>query len=234
MSDEPATAELWAGLLAAHPTSGLWPLLLEPPHWDDKDRPPGEPAELRPWETGELAPDLMTAPGDHDPAALLAHWWKDCAEGWYAHDFYKPFGPTWPGLVAPPEPAADPGGAAAQCARQLLGESPAMRLGLVAAGSGADALTVAGWQGPLNHTNDTAEISAVVASWERRFGVRVVGVGFDTLYLSVAAPPASEDDALLLAAEHLAFCPDNVNSDISLRAYAHSLRNAGTWTFWWD
>jgi hypothetical protein len=50
-----------------------------------------------------------------------------------------------------------------------------MRLGLVAAERGADALAAAGWSGPLNYTNDTGEISAVVRDWERRFGVRARG-----------------------------------------------------------
>jgi Domain of unknown function (DUF4253) len=47
-------------------------------------------------------------------------------------------------------------------------------------------------------------------SWEDRFGARVIGVGFADLYVSVAAPPATLDEALPVAAEHFAFCPDNI------------------------
>ncbi|MFI9547932.1 DUF4253 domain-containing protein [Streptomyces sp. NPDC052016] len=43
-----------------------------------------------------------------------------------------------------------------------------------------------------------------------RFGARIVGVGFATLHLSVAAPPSRLEDALIIAAEHFAFCPDNI------------------------
>ncbi|ONH24663.1 hypothetical protein BL253_29830 [Pseudofrankia asymbiotica] len=236
MSDEPAAPELWAQLLAAHPATGLWPLLLEPQYWEE-DRPQREPRGFHPWETGELSPDRMTSPGDHDPATILADWWdcdgEDDSDGCYQH---KPFGHDWPGLAGQSEQRADPGQAAAECARQILANHPRLRLGLVAADSGANALTLVGWEGPANHTLDTAEISAVVGSWERRFGVRVVAVGFDTLYLSVAAPPTSDDDARLLAAEHLAFCPDNFDSDVSITVedYAVALTSTDTWTFWWD
>ncbi|MEU4926195.1 DUF4253 domain-containing protein [Streptomyces yokosukanensis] len=73
-------------------------------------------------------------------------------------------------------------------------------------------MAIAGWAGPCNDDNDTAKFSAVVRDWERRFGARVVAAGFSTLHLSVAAPPANEHEALLVAAEHFAFCPDNTTS----------------------
>ncbi|MGC9668658.1 DUF4253 domain-containing protein [Planosporangium sp. 12N6] len=103
------------------------------------------------------------------------------------------------------------------------------------AARGADALTVVGWSGPTNHTNDTGEISAVVRSWEERFGAQVVGVGFDTLYLSIAAPPTSLSHALRVAAEHFAFCPDLVwQGTGTLTAYAEQLVGVNNWSFWWD
>ena len=55
-----------------------------------------------------------------------------------------------------------------------------------------------------------AEISAVLRDREQRFGARVVAAGFSTLLLSVAAPPTTREKALAVAAEHFAFCPDNV------------------------
>ncbi|MFD0855438.1 DUF4253 domain-containing protein, partial [Actinomadura adrarensis] len=108
-------------------------------------------------------------------------------------------------------------------------------LGLVPAARGADTLTVAGWDGPCNHTNYTQEISAVVRSWEDRFGARVVAVGFDVLMLSVAAPPETYKHALHVAAEHLAFCPDNIRQGVgTLEEYAKGLVGADNWSFWWD
>jgi hypothetical protein len=113
------------------------------------------------------------------------------------------------------------------------------RLGLVPADRGADALTNVGWMGPANYDNDTALFSAVVRSWEDRFGARVIGVGFASLYLSVAAPPATFDEALRVGAEHFAFCPDTLwpqspwQAD-NLAHYAKELVGATSWKFWWD
>ncbi len=113
-----------------------------------------------------------------------------------------------------------------------------MRIALIAADSGADALTRAGWSGPANYTNDTAKISAVIRSWQDRFGVRVIGLaGYATLHLSVAAPPTTHDEALHIAAEHFALCPDNIWQSVkpyTLAAYAERLIDEQSWTFRWD
>ncbi|MGV2917029.1 DUF4253 domain-containing protein [Streptomyces alfalfae] len=87
-----------------------------------------------------------------------------------------------------------------------------------------------------NYDNDTATFSAVVRDWEDRFGVRVVGVGFSTLNLSVAAPPSGLEEALAIAAEHFAFCPDNIwqGAHRDLAAYAEQLIDLNCWEFWWD
>lgn len=229
LSDQPATAELYGALRAEHARSGLYPLLLDALHKTDP--------EYRPWGCGELFLDRLTSPDSHDPAAVLAGWWpdggdQDDEEG---SDAMAPFDTRWPGLAAAAPLRHDPELLADAFAQQLLTEDPHLRLGLVAATTGAAALTAVGWSGPLNHDNDTARFSAVVGDWERRFGVRVVGVGFATLRLSVAAPPASPDAALAVAAEHLAFCPDNIWQGVgSVAAYAEMLVDENEWYFWWD
>ncbi len=218
LSDDavPGAAELWTRLREAHAASGLWPLLLEPLRPDDA-------GEFRPWATGELYPEDMSSPQAHDPAALLAAWWDKYADE------------EWPGLAPGREPVRRPDEVAAEFAEAFAARKPYIRLGLVAADRGADALTAAGWSGPANYDNDTAKFSAVVRDWERRFGARVVAVGFDTLHLSVAAPPISTDEARLVAAEHFAFCPDLVRQGShTLAAYAETLVGAGHWEFWWD
>lgn len=237
LSDQPAPAGLWARLRAEHARSGLWPLLLDA--LDDED------PEYRPWANGEVLPGEMSSPDDHDPAALLAGWWADhTAEE--ANDtappaeplaVTAPFGPRWPGLAPALSTRTDPDRTADGLAEQLLAGHGSMRLGLVAANRGADALTAAGWTGPMNYTNDTAEVSAVLRNWEDRFGARVVGVGFATLVLSVAAPPTTREQALAVAAEHFAFCPDNIWQGVepqTLSAYADRLVGDHSWAFWWD
>ncbi|MFD7657396.1 DUF4253 domain-containing protein [Actinosynnema sp. NPDC059797] len=236
LTDGPAPPGLWARLRAEHPRSGLWPLLLAPPHHSE---------EFRPWLTGELMPGDMSSPDLHDPAALLSSWWEDHT-GTHEDDMLSPadrvavtapHGRRWPGRAAAAPLRADPDREAGEYADALLSFQDSMRLGLVAAERGADALTAVGWTGPANYTNDTAEVSAVLRDWEHRFGARVVGVGFDLLHLSVAAPPATREHALAVAAEHFAFCPDNVwqgRPPHTLAAYAERLVDQWSWTFWWD
>ncbi|SEF87469.1 protein of unknown function [Thermomonospora echinospora] len=234
VSDEPTpdAARHWLRLFEIRDKTGLYPLLLETLK--------GEPT--RPWHDGELdvpAPvgsiDVLTAVG------VLRRFWEsvteelpgDAGEDEQVDDSGVPRGP-WPGLAPPGEPGRDPDAVAREYVQaRYTGEK--LLLGLVPAARGADTLARTGWQGPANHTGDVQEISAVVRSWEDRFGARVVAVGFATLDLSVAAPPATADQALGVAAEHHAFCPDNVwqNSD-GFTEYAGRLIGAGNWSFWWD
>ncbi|MGW6753788.1 DUF4253 domain-containing protein [Streptomyces sp. NPDC055006] len=66
------------------------------------------------------------------------------------------------------------------------------------------------WSGPVNYENDVARLCAILRSWDDRFGVQVVALSYARLDLSVAAPPQTLDKALAVAAEHFAFCPDNI------------------------
>ena len=236
VSDGPAPAGLWSRLHAAHDDSGLWPLLL--------DSLPGDPS--RPWDRGELWPRPAFSSAEHDVERLLAGWWasytgtddnKDTLAPAERPAVTAPYGRDWPGLASATPPRVAPQRHADHWAEQLSQAQPTMRLGLVAAARGSDALAAIGWQGALNYTNDTGKLAAVLRSWEDRFGVRVIGVGFAELYLSVAAPPKDLAEALPIAAEHFAFCPDNIwqgQRPCTLTAYADRLVDAPTWAFWWD
>ncbi|MEU5090579.1 DUF4253 domain-containing protein [Streptomyces sp. NPDC021356] len=237
LSHAPAAADLWPGLRAEHVTSGLWPLLLDAldPHH----------ADFRPWGCGELWPERMSSPAGHSAEDLLARWWQDYSSIDEDDDqltaderlaVTAPFGQAWPGRAPSPTPSPHADEIAEQYARAFVTQNPHARLGLVAAPRGADALAVAGWMGPANYDNDTGTFAAVVRDWEDRFGVRVVGVGFSTLHLSVAAPPSRLEDALAVAAEHFAFCPDNIwqGPHPDLASYAESLIELNCWEFWWD
>jgi hypothetical protein len=220
---------LWARLFERRAETGLYPLLL--------DTLQGDPG--RPWHDGELCPtpvgtiDLLTADG------VLRRFWdqvapepEDDEEDLDEADGLES-GP-WPGLAAPGESERDPDATARRFAVSYASAQSRL-LGLVPATRGADTLTIAGWDGPCNHTNHTQEISAVVRSWEDRFGARVVAVGFAELVLSVAAPPETYEHALHVAAEHLAFCPDNIWQGVgTLEEYAKGLVGADHWSFWWD
>jgi hypothetical protein len=229
LSDGPAATARWSQLHAAHPQSGLWPLLLR-----SLD---GDPA--RPWHDGEVDPQPTHEIDRHDAATFLATIWADMAQNrWYIGEGFEdlaPFGRDWPGLAPPGEPTDDPEVVADRCAQRLRDRKA--RLGLAAAERGADTLARIGWLGPCNYA-ETPPLAAVVRSWEDRFGVRVVRVGFDTLDLSVAAPPVTAEHALHVAAEHYAFCPDNIEqgwADVDdLASYAERIRGQNSWSFWWD
>ncbi|WP_017585970.1 DUF4253 domain-containing protein [Nocardiopsis ganjiahuensis] len=233
VSEEPVAVGLWSRLFAESPRSGWWPLLVE-----GFDRDPDLLLETS-------AIERSTALTDHDPAGLLAAWWGEYtgssepgAEEPDPHPETAPFGRTWPGTV--PAASLAEGAAeatASECAELLVEHGRPQRLGLVRASSGAQALLSCGWSGPVNYDNDTAVFAAVVADWERRFGARLLGLGFDTLLLSVASAPTDIDRALRVAAEHFAFCPDLVwqgSSPHTLRGYAERLVDRPVWNFWWD
>lgn len=230
VSDGPASAELWTSLRAAQ---GLWPLLL-----DDLN---GDPA---PWDLGELWPADMGTPDAFDAETLMAGWWADHTaidEDDMLTEAERlavtaPYGQRWPGLAEALPAGDDPDQHAVECVTFMLADNPRLRLGLAPTGRGADSITALGWQGPVNFENDTAKLSAVLRSWESRFGVRVIGIGYAELYLSVAAPPTDTDTALRVAAEHFAFCPDNVwqGNPTELAGYAKQLLDAPVWSFWWD
>nr|BFE60769.1 DUF4253 domain-containing protein [Dactylosporangium thailandense] len=221
VSTGPATAALFDELRRAHPHAGQWPLLL-----DHRYNEPG-----RPWDDGEIGLCEMTDPAGHDPEAYLAGEWARYAKPPVTEPFT-----AWPGL-APTGRPQDPLGHAAACAAEILAAQPHLRLGLVETARPADAITAFAWAGPLNYSNDMAPLSAVLRSWEERFGAYVVGVGFDTLHLSVAAPPATVEEALPVAAEHFAFCPDDVwqrEHPQTVAALAEELVGVPMWSFWWD
>ena len=234
MSDGPVVATDWARLFAEHDRSGLWPLMLLSLSRSD---------DFRPWGSGELFPRRGPGPDLTDPEQLLAKWWASYTEADEGDDSddeanrrstTAPYGERWPGLAPARVDGAVPDAPVA-CTAEIVSAHPSARLGLVVAGSGAQALAVAGWSGPLNYENDTRKISAVLSSWESRFGAVVVGAGFAELYLSVAMPPQTLGEALQVAAEHFALCPDNIWQGAgTLAAYAEGLVGSITWEFWWD
>ncbi|MFE0258037.1 DUF4253 domain-containing protein [Streptomyces sp. NPDC059010] len=241
-ADEPAAPGAWTALESARRAGGLLPVVI------DVGGSQGDP------EGWELMPGEMSYPGDHDAEEVLEDFWYECATqedgelgaaGADGED--RAAGEDgedgeWPGLAAPTATtdSPDPDSLATDIADALVengGPLKDPRLALVPARRSADIPAAIGWSGPMNHENDTARLCAVLRSWEDRFGIRVVALGFDHLLLSVASPPTTLAEAEAVAAEHFAFCPDNIwqSSDTTLRAYAgNQLLNQPVWHFWWD
>ncbi|MEU5136606.1 DUF4253 domain-containing protein [Streptomyces californicus] len=230
----------WAGLRAAGRRVGLLPVLVT---GGQRDQWP---------EAWDLSPDSASYPGDHDPEEVLAGYWTD-----YADDELGDAAPgdgasgkpetgsagAWPGLAPVParEAAEDPDTAAAGIVAVVAGDADlwlgGTRMALVPARRSADIPAAIGWTGAVNHENDVARLCAVLRSWEDRYDARVVVLGFDTMIVSVGRPPATMEEARALAAEHYAFCPDNIDQSppYDLDAYAEkAVLDQDAWSFWWD
>jgi Domain of unknown function (DUF4253) len=233
VSDQPVpdARRTWARLLTEHPATRLWPLLLAA-----HDGPPDGPA--RPWHSGELAPGPESPTTENGADSILA-------EGWHLltgenvdfgpdADPALPF-PRWPGLAPPAEEAENTISRAASVATEtdisdLTGRTDQPYLGLVPAPDGATAITASGWLAP---SGEPAKDSAVIKSWQNRFGAQLISLGLDTLVLIVTRPPRSLEHARHVAAEHFAFCHD-LTDMLPFDQYAQQLIDNPTWGFWWD
>jgi len=208
---------LYGRLLADAPRSGRCPVLLS-------DH--ALPALQHPVRAAEV--------DRRDAAAVLAERWPgtcpDCA------DWLAPFGPSFPGLTPTFADAADlQPDAVVGAAVRMVSEPRHMLLGIVSADRPADVPAAAGWTGMCNSWDDVAEVSAVLRSWEDRFGAVLVRMHRSVLELAVAAPPWNAKDCERVAAEHFAFtCDDDSPTPKTLRQHAQSLSGARRWWFWWD
>jgi hypothetical protein len=192
------------------------------------------------WESYRVRP--YTAPGAGEDASLLIPY------------------PIWPGL-APANVGAGPGPDAFAASfvtspeieerslsdpfshldlrpdtpvrNPFVDASGRARLGLVKTPDSAGAITASGW------THDTgaalAGCTAVLRSWQERFGVRLCALGTDWLAVTVAwpVPVNATEHARRIAAEHVAFCPD-ILGELDFAEYANGLLAATVWMFWWD
>ncbi|ULH18361.1 DUF4253 domain-containing protein (plasmid) [Deinococcus sp. KNUC1210] len=80
-----------------------------------------------------------------------------------------------------------------------------------------------------------AEHAAVLRDWHRRYGLQVVSVTEDRLEFTVDRPPEDAAEALVLACEQFAYCPDLVHQGTGTTVeLAGEVLNAPVWSFWWD
>lgn len=219
----------WAALAEQFSTTGLWPLLLQ-----------SLDADLdRPWGSGELRSVDDAVIDRLDVEEVLQEGWDGglvpINDPWAPGTGpLAPFHPHFPGL-APGQPVTGP--------VPVVFEDGAARIGLVSCGRPADAIARAGWMGAIN-VRSSAEVSAVLRSWENRFGAIPVGLGFATLTLVVTRPPTSDDDALRVAAEVAALCPDALwqpesswpyePRETTLAALSRHLVREHIWRLWFD
>jgi hypothetical protein len=225
----------WASLADAAGSTGLQPILLAGLIGDTE----------RPWDRGEFAaPEDPAVVGSFDVEAVLRDGWPagegDEEDGAFAEEDpewaadyrvqFTPYEDGFPGLAPPSIAAPDP-----RQLRLALGQlMPPARIGLVPAARPADVLVRLGWQGAVNR-GWSAALSAVLRSWEDRFGARLLEVGFAEIRLLVSRPPQTLEAALPVAAEHRAFCDECGRMGLTqVSEIAGLLVGNPFWDFWWD
>ncbi len=221
ISDAPLTEfETYRRCLDGFGASGLWPVLV--------------PVDLRfattDWRDDLLGRSAVEQVATRDAAAVMQRWWPGpcCSPACLA-----PVGPAFPGLVRRSSRRGKPDTEAILTAKDIAAKI-AVRLALVRVARPADVLAALGWAG-ARHTTDASALSAVLRSWEDRFGARLVMLGVDAMVLSVAAAPTTVRRAQGVAAEHRAFCPDEARRQHEpLAEIAASLLHERSWAFWWD
>lgn len=80
----------------------------------------------------------------------------------------------------------------------------------------------------------SAEHASVLARWERMYAAEIVGMTHATLELTVGHPPSEREQALALAYEQLAYCPNVVvQGTLTIERLAATLLNGRVWFFGW-
>lgn len=225
---------VWQVLTSMHHETGLVPILLAFL---------GGGHQGRPWDAGELNLRCdLAAVGQVDAASVLARAWAgnqpspeeyEREPGFFA-DWFPPFGSQFPGLA----PGQDQALTEAELDRALSWLGPA-RIGLVPAARPADVLALVGCNGTANGYGTPELLSAVLRSWEDRFGAVLVEVGFDQIRMLAGRPPRTLPEAQAVAAELDIMCDelwpiDRPGTVCDVRGIAAQTLSIPIWSMWWD
>lgn len=206
----------WHELRAQHATTGLWPVLLGPDvgdvasaFWDHAGY--DDALELD-RAAGATTADVASARA----ARTEPYDDEDADEAEEADDA--------PPRRLEPEPA-----------RFTVAETDGL-VALVPAEHGWQVPAVLGWIGGCNDDLDVVEHVVTLRDWHERFGAELVSLSDDqVLELLVPRPPTTPDEALAVAREHHAYCPDVVDQGVgSLTVLAQGQVASSSWYFWWD
>lgn len=212
----------WRRLRAEHATTGLWPVLLGPDVTDVF-------LTLAPADGDDYDDDAVLARASAltvaEVAALRVE--RDAAD---AEEDEGPLGYDDPGYDDTPPTRLDPAPA-----RFTVAETDGL-LALVPAQHGWEVPAVLGWLGGCNYGIEPAEHVVTLRDWHERFGAELVSLSDDqVMELLVARPPTTPDEAITVAREQYAYCPDLVEQGVeSLTALAQGQAPSPSWYFWWD
>ncbi|GLZ81203.1 hypothetical protein Afil01_60100 [Actinorhabdospora filicis] len=108
-------------------------------------------------------------------------------------------------------------------------------LGLVQAEHGWQVPALLPWAGSTNWEIFGAEHAAILRRWDEYVDVEVVAMSWDVLELYVAEPPTDPQEALALAGEVYAYCPDLLAAGVpTLDDLAQHMVKSKAWYFRWN
>jgi hypothetical protein len=229
----PKSSQAWTDLSALHAETGMIPIQV-----GGNVNSTRRPLDL-------LQPEDPREADSIDVGTLLGDLWRDWVS-WPAEDDpdeperRRPFTKEFPGLAAPEHVILTQGERQQALSvilpriRQAHAETPEAHIGLVVAARPADVLAVIGWGGLANRGESLLPLTAVLRSWEDRFGARLIDVGFADLRLLVERPPRTLEAAQYVAAEHVVLADECVDGLRDLPHTAARLVDNPIWTFWWD
>ncbi|MBS4103633.1 DUF4253 domain-containing protein [Tsukamurella paurometabola] len=194
--------------------TGLWPVQVPKQYMgSDPDVP---------WREGRPEPPVTEIP---DPLDVVLRYAAEDAAAIDDDDDDPTSPPPVTGL-APVQRGPDP-----QAGELDAPEDGALLLVPVA--RPADVPAALGWDGAVNADLDAGDVTAVVRSWEDRFGAVLLSLGLDTMSLQVTRRPETRAQLDALAYEHYAFCSDNYSHDV-FSSCRTGLSEWRRWDFWWD
>ncbi len=214
-AEVPEVGQLVLKLIGVYSRTGLWPVVIDTTE-------PGLDHDFDPSQASSA---------DVDPKVAFGQWWQEnmgTGPGGDLDTFASAdLGTTFPGLQNPPDKPID----------ALDGELVKLRgkLGLVSVTRPADIALATGWLGPTNYL-DPGQVTVALRSWEDRYAVEPIELGFDFLVMAMANPPMNAISVLDLTAEQMAVCPDQIeqgNFDTPVE-YANSLTGSPRLDCWWD
>ncbi len=184
----PDVGQLVGRLIAVFPRSGLWPVVIDTTE-------SGLANDFDPNHAGTL---------EADPGAAFQRWWEaNMGTGSNVDTFAATaFGTEFPGLQIPS------GGLDTTALDGVLSTLKG-KLGLVSLTRPADLAAVTGWEGAVNYL-EPDEVTVALRSWEDRYAIEPVELGFDFLVMGMGNSPEGSIASLNLAAEQFAVCPDEL------------------------
>lgn len=209
LSDErlDGAGELWSLIAGRFGETKLWPVLVDGSPFNDDWPWVDEPAFYTPTDDASI--------GAVDVRGLLNERWK---AAWIPGR--SPIGAELARATrSPGAPLETPGRTSETVPRRLL---------LVPVARPSDAVGAIGWE-PFDMSS--AEASAVVRSWEERFGAVLVALAPKSMVVRFPFDLATA--SVELAAELYAFAPDIMASEsITLEVFAGSLRGDEVFLYW--